>query len=153
MTRFDAIFQSTDRCDVKFTPVEAVVAIAGIATDVDTILSGVQEAKPIVASFFEGLLKGISGTLTDFDPEVCGQKVSAAHSASTCGGVYNAAHQALSDELKPYTYGISKMAMMVDYDLPEGGEEFLKELRTSLGLSDEEAEAAWQGLKQQALQA
>jgi hypothetical protein len=153
MSQFESIFNSTDPCEVEFSPAEAIATIAAIAGDIDTALSGSEKTPDILAEFWAGLLRGLSSQLEDFDVEACINKYITARKTATLGGIYNAAYRALPDGMKPYTYAISKMAMMIDAELPVGGDEFLAELQTSLGLSDSVAEEAWQGMRQLAASA
>lgn len=140
MGKYDFILNSEDETDAELDETEAVAAIAYIAGAIDFAADGGVGAK-VEADFLRGVISGIIEE--DFEEEDLVELIEAFQEVindAGPGSLYNAAYNALSEELVSGAYMAACGMCLIDGDIPDEAVEFLGELQESLEIDDEEAE-------------
>ena len=140
MGKYDFILNSEAETEVELDGTQAVAAIAYIAGAVDFAADGGMGAK-IEAGFLQGLISGITGEeITEEDLISLVETFQEIINDAGPGALYNAAYNALPEELVPAAYMAAFGMCVIDGDVPDEAVDFLVEIKESLELTDEEAE-------------
>ncbi len=140
MGKYDFILNSEEETDAELDETEAVAAIAYIAGAVDFAADGGIGAK-VEAKFLQGLITGITGEeITEEDLIALIEAFQEIINDAGPGALYNAAYNALPEELVAGAYMAACGMCVIDGDVPDEAVQFLGELQESLEISDEEAE-------------
>ncbi len=134
MGKFDKIFNSEDTSEASLSSEESLAAIALVAaqtnspdTDADILESILWESE-IFAEYSEddmsAMLKKLAGIATQ----------------DGLGALFNTAWESMPDELVLDTFAITVAMFVVDGEVSDKHQRFLKEFQQALGLEDEEAE-------------
>lgn len=134
MGKFDKIFDSEDTSEASLSSEESLAAIALVAvqanspdTDADILESILWESE-IFAEYSEdemsAMLKKLAGIATQ----------------DGLGALFNTAWESMPDELVLDTFAITVAMFVVDGEVSDKHQHFLKEFQQALGLEDEEAE-------------
>ncbi|HIK09916.1 MAG TPA: hypothetical protein IGS52_06570 [Oscillatoriaceae cyanobacterium M33_DOE_052] len=140
MGKYDFILNSEEETEVELDETEAVAAIAYIAGAVDFATDGGVGAK-VEAEFLQGFISGILSE--DITVEYLVEQIQVFKDIideAGPGALYNAAYNALPEELVPAAFMGAYAMCLIDGDLPDGAAKFLVELQESLEISDEDAE-------------
>ncbi|QLE54476.1 hypothetical protein [Nostoc sp. TCL26-01] len=138
MTSYEQIFNSQQNIEESLSPEEAVAAIAVVTAIADTSIEQVDA-------------EGLAGILWEFEVfaeysedeivEIVDELIAIAEDASV-GALFNAASQALSDELvwDGFAAGVIILLDEEELAIPQKKQPYLQKLREALELEEEEAQ-------------
>ena len=134
MGKFDKIFNSEDTSEASLSSEESLAALALVAAQVNSpdadadILESILWESEIFAEYSEDemsvMLKKLAGIATQ----------------DGLGALFNTAWESMPDELVLDTFAITVAMFVVDGEVSDKHQSFLKEFQEALGLEDEEAE-------------
>ena len=134
MGKFDKIFNSEDTSEASLSSEESLAALALVAAQVNSpdadadILESILWESEIFAEYSEDemsvMLKKLAGIATQ----------------DGLGALFNTAWGSMPDELVLDTFAITVAMFVVDGEVSDKHQRFLKEFQEALGLEDEEAE-------------
>ena len=134
MGKFDKIFNSEDTSEASLSSEESLAALALVAAQVNSpdadadILESILWESEIFAEYSEDemsvMLKKLAGIATQ----------------DGLGALFNTAWESMPDELVLDTFAITVAMFVVDGEVSDKHQRFLKEFQEALGLEDEEAE-------------
>ena len=110
MGKFDSILNTEDEADVELTPAEALVAIAVIAGNVDTAVSKDGDAS-VENELIESIVASLGEEDDEFDVEATRTKITSTIADSGYAALYNAAWEALPDDMAGDAYGLSALVL------------------------------------------
>jgi hypothetical protein len=134
VSKFDKIFNSENTSEASLSSEESLAAIALVAaqanspdTDADILESILWESE-IFAEYSED------------DMSAMLQKLAGIATQDGLGALFNTAWESMPDELVLDTFAITVAMFVVDGEVSDKHQRFLKEFQQALGLEDEEAE-------------
>ena len=134
MSKFDQIFNSENTSEASLTSEESLAAIALVAAQVNSpdtdadILESILWESEIFAEYSED------------DMSAMLQKLAGIATQDGLGALFNTAWGSMPDELVLDTFAITVAMFIIDGEVSDKHQHFLKEFQQALGLEDEEAE-------------
>jgi hypothetical protein len=139
MTKYDKIFNSSDISDESLSPEEAVAAIAVVTAIAD---SAVEEVDPETLGSILWEFEVFEEYSEDEITEIVDKLIGIAEDEGL-GALYNAASEALSDDLVLDAFAAGIIVLIEDEEelvIPQHKQPYLKKLQEALDLEDEEAQ-------------